>query len=187
MKTFLLHIGTFQGWFRFWVFQNIFWNSKFVLFYYIKVWKSQNAPPFCFSRIARDSKIDAREGVKMRHFRAKSQHLDTLGEKHIGTVSCLFVCLYIDCHVSRPTTHSYHEIAGYKVLLQSLLPGSLRSLESVVQVWHIVPLGSLIVRDDRVCLCLATLTMTLFLASGPTNGHQQITCWKESATELIFC
>ncbi len=32
-----------------------------------------------FSRIARDSKNDAREGVKMRHFRAKSQHLDTLG------------------------------------------------------------------------------------------------------------
>ncbi len=31
-----------------------------------------------FSRIARDSKIDARERVKMRHFRAKSQHLDAL-------------------------------------------------------------------------------------------------------------
>ncbi len=31
-----------------------------------------------FSRIARDCKINAREGVKMRHFRAKSQHLDTL-------------------------------------------------------------------------------------------------------------
>ncbi len=30
-----------------------------------------------FSRIARDSKINAREGAKMRHFRAKS-HLDTL-------------------------------------------------------------------------------------------------------------
>ncbi len=32
-----------------------------------------------FSLIARDCKINAREGVKMRHFRAKSQHLDTLG------------------------------------------------------------------------------------------------------------
>ncbi len=31
-----------------------------------------------FSRIAQDSKIDARERVKMRHFRTKSQHLDTL-------------------------------------------------------------------------------------------------------------
>ena len=34
-----------------------------------------------FSRIARDSKIDARERVKTRHFRAKSQHLDALGGK----------------------------------------------------------------------------------------------------------
>ncbi len=31
-----------------------------------------------FVRIARDLKTDARESVKMRHFRAKSQHLDTL-------------------------------------------------------------------------------------------------------------
>ncbi len=31
-----------------------------------------------------------------------------------------------------------HEIAGYKVLLQSLLPGSLYSLESTVQIWCIV-------------------------------------------------
>ena len=36
-----------------------------------KFWNSQNAPLFGFSRIARDSKINARERVKMRHFRAK--------------------------------------------------------------------------------------------------------------------
>ncbi len=31
---------------------------------------------FRFLCIAQDSKINARGGVKMRHFRAKSQHLD---------------------------------------------------------------------------------------------------------------
>ncbi len=36
-----------------------------------------------FSRIARDCKINAQEGVKMRHFRAKSQHLDTLTKRHV--------------------------------------------------------------------------------------------------------
>ncbi len=44
---------------------------------------------------------------------------------------CLFVCiLTVLCQGPQPI----HEIAGYKVLLQSLLPGSLHSLESVVQV-----------------------------------------------------
>ncbi len=36
---------------------------------------------FCFSRVERDSKNDVQEGVKLRHFRAKSQHLDTLALK----------------------------------------------------------------------------------------------------------
>ncbi len=42
-------------------------------------------------------------------------------------VILLFVCLFIDglCQGPQPI----HEIAGYKVLLQSLLPGSLHSLD----------------------------------------------------------
>ncbi len=58
---------------------------------------------FCFSRFARDKKINARGGVKMRHFRAKSQHLNTL----VDTVS------YSLCrHLCQPV-----------VVVQAVLPG----------------------------------------------------------------
>ena len=50
-----------------------------------------------FSRIARDCKINALEGVKMRHFRAKS-HLDTLVVIPISILYCLIKFPIKRCH-----------------------------------------------------------------------------------------
>ena len=75
MATFLLHFCTFQGWFGF-----KFFKKNYFEFYFIflqKFEKVKMRPLLGFSRIARNSKINAREGVNMRHFRTKS-HLDTL-------------------------------------------------------------------------------------------------------------
>ncbi len=61
----------------------------------------------CFSRIAQDLKNDAREGVKMRHFRAKSQHLDTLAGARSSKVTryiCKFRAVGIGCVVNIDAT-----------------------------------------------------------------------------------
>ncbi len=75
----------------------------------------------------------------------------------------MFVCLLTGlCQGPQPI----HEIAGYKVLLQSLLPWVLAQLGICSPgLTHHCDLEWPLLRDDCVCPCLARLAMTLFLAS----------------------
>ena len=90
---------------------------------------------------------------------------------------CLFVyvCLLTGlCQGPQPI----HRIAGYKVLLQSLLPGSLHSLESTVQVWRIFATWNarcweMIVFAHALLLWRWLFSWLLFLTNGlwPPANH----------------
>ncbi len=139
-------------------------------------------PPF-FSLLA---KSEGRRGEKRGGKRRKTARLwHFLGDKGRGSNSICFsiTCLFIYWWACVKGPQPIHKIAGYKVLLQSLLPRSLHSFGiRNPGLTHRCGLERPLLKDDRVCHALLPwhrlFSWLLFLTSKSR--------WKEPTTMLIF-
>ena len=96
VNFFIVFLDISKGSFTIWLF-DIFFKKKLYRFLLHKIIKKSKCTSLSVSRTFRETKkINARGGVDMRHFRAKSQHLDTL-----PTLICLFIACFFTCGDSR--------------------------------------------------------------------------------------